>query len=192
MPGCELEPMEWSATDVGVGFGRFFSIGFFFSVFAAACSAGSIFWLPQRLLSERELLLVLGLSFYPLEQASKHGDLCNEQISDSNERFNLNRGGSVTTQAQGQTRAVAAKKVICGILAGDAKFSGYPFLLELVLSPSQLADGLSCIRTSFLVLNLRRDDELDGFRIRMSSELKNLGVAPRRTSAPMKRLSPTY
>ena len=52
----------------GVALVRFFSIGFFFSVFAA-CSAGSIFWLPQRLLSERELLLVLGLSFYPLEQA---------------------------------------------------------------------------------------------------------------------------
>ena len=51
------------------------------------------FGFPQRLLSERELL-VLGLSFYPLEQASKHGDLCNEQISDSNERFNLIRGGS--------------------------------------------------------------------------------------------------
>ena len=27
------------------------------------------FGFPQRLLSERELLLVLGLSFYPLEQA---------------------------------------------------------------------------------------------------------------------------
>ena len=31
------------------------------------CSA--IFWLPQRLLPERELSFVLGLSFYPLEQA---------------------------------------------------------------------------------------------------------------------------
>ena|SRR5215813_6876090 len=38
--------------------------------------------------------MVLGLSFYPLEQAPKHGDLCNEQIRDSNERFNLVRGGS--------------------------------------------------------------------------------------------------
>ena len=73
-----------------VGFPR----SVFLSVFAAAVSAGSSFGYPQRLLSERELLLVLGLSFYPLEQASKHGDLCNEQISDSNERFNLNRGGS--------------------------------------------------------------------------------------------------
>jgi hypothetical protein len=51
---------------VWVGFSR---LAFSFLFFAAACSAGSIFWLPQRLLSERELLLVLGLSFYPLEQA---------------------------------------------------------------------------------------------------------------------------
>ena len=58
---------------------------------------------------------------------SKHGDLCNEQISDSNERFNLNRGGSVTTQAQGQTRAVAAKKFICGILAGRVQISVLSF-----------------------------------------------------------------
>jgi|HubBroStandDraft_6_1064221.scaffolds.fasta_scaffold3928884_1 hypothetical protein len=60
--------MEWSATRrevVLVGFLDWL----FFSVFAApVCSAASIFWLPQRLLSERELL-VLGLSFYPLEQA---------------------------------------------------------------------------------------------------------------------------
>jgi hypothetical protein len=71
---------------------------------------------------------VLGLSFYPVGAGSKHGDLCNEQISDSNERFNLNRGGSMTTQAQGQTRAVAAKKIICGILAGGCKFSAFLLL----------------------------------------------------------------
>ena len=40
----------------------------------------------------RAMSLVLGLSFYPLEQASKHGDLCNEQIRDSNERSNLSCG----------------------------------------------------------------------------------------------------
>jgi hypothetical protein len=68
MPAVNLN--QWSgALPTWSCLGRFFSIGFFFSVFAAACSAGSIFWLPQRLLSERELLLVLGLSFYPLEQA---------------------------------------------------------------------------------------------------------------------------
>jgi hypothetical protein len=57
--------------------------------------------------------MVLGLSFYPFEQAPKHGDLCNEQIRDSNERFNLVRGGFLAPQAKGQTRAVAAKKFIC-------------------------------------------------------------------------------
>ena len=99
------------------------------------------FGFPQRLLSERELLLVLGLSFYPLEQASKHGDLCNEQISDSNERFNLNRGGSMTTQAQGQTRAVAAKKFICGILAGRVQISVLSFFWSSFSLFSWLVDG---------------------------------------------------
>ena len=33
------------------------------------CAAVQFFGFPQRLLSERELLSVLGLSFYPLEQA---------------------------------------------------------------------------------------------------------------------------
>src|SRR5580704_10731632 len=32
--GYELEPMEWSATDVGNCFGRFFLIGFFLFLFA--------------------------------------------------------------------------------------------------------------------------------------------------------------
>jgi hypothetical protein len=44
---------------------------------------------------------------------SKHGDLCNEQIRDSNERSNLHFG--VLAQALAQTRAVAAKKFICGL-----------------------------------------------------------------------------
>jgi len=41
-------------------------MGCFFLFSPLFCS--SIFWL-SRLLSERELLVVLGLSFYPLEQA---------------------------------------------------------------------------------------------------------------------------
>jgi hypothetical protein len=93
--GYELEPMEWSATDGGelllLGFSR---LVFFFSVCAAACSAGSIFWLPQRLLSERELSVGARFKLLSVGVGSKHRDLCNEQISDSNERFNLNRGGS--------------------------------------------------------------------------------------------------
>jgi hypothetical protein len=58
--------------------------------------------------------LVLGLSFYPLEQASKHGDLCKEQIRDSNERSNLSCGFCSPKRLL-QTRAVAAKKFICGL-----------------------------------------------------------------------------
>jgi len=49
-----------------VGFSR---LGFFFSVSPPPVLQVRSFGFPQRLLSERELLLVLGLSFYPLEQA---------------------------------------------------------------------------------------------------------------------------
>ena len=69
----------------------------------------------------RAISLVLGLSFYPLEQASKHGDLCNEQIRDSNERSNLSLR-VLFAQAPLQTRAVAAKKFFCG--EERCKFSG--------------------------------------------------------------------
>jgi hypothetical protein len=66
------------------------------------------------LLSERELsLMVLGLSFYPLEQAPNMVIYAMSKLGDSNERFNLVRGGFLTPQAKGQTRAVAAKKFIC-------------------------------------------------------------------------------
>ena len=66
MPAVSLN--QWSgALPTWSCFSRFFLLSFFFSVFAA-CSAVQSFGFPQRLLSERELL-VLGLSFYPLEQA---------------------------------------------------------------------------------------------------------------------------
>jgi len=132
MPAVSLN--QWSgALPTWSCFSRFFLLSFFFSVFAAACSAGSIFWLSTtsavrtRAVGARFKLLSVGAG-------SKHGDLCNEQISDSNERFNLNRGGSMTTQAQGQTRAVAAKKFICGILAGRVQISVLSFFWRLVLS----------------------------------------------------------
>jgi hypothetical protein len=134
--------MEWSAIRrevVLVGFLDWL----FFSVFAARlfCRfnllASTTSAVRTRALGARFKLLSVGAG-------SKHGDLCNEQISDSNERFNLNRGGSMTTQAQGQTRAVAAKKIICGILAGGNANSVLSFFWELVLS-SQLACELSCI-----------------------------------------------
>jgi hypothetical protein len=50
---------------------RFFSPIRFSSLSVFACSAVQSFGFRQRLLSERELsLMVLGLSFYPLEQGS--------------------------------------------------------------------------------------------------------------------------
>jgi hypothetical protein len=52
---------------------------------------------------------------------SKHGDLCNEQIRDSNERSNLSVR-VLFAQAPLQTRAVAAKKFFCG--EERCKFSG--------------------------------------------------------------------
>ena len=66
--GYELEPMEWSATDVGNCFGRFFSIGFFLF-----CLRRRLFCRFNFLASttsgcpNASFLLVLGLSFYPLE-----------------------------------------------------------------------------------------------------------------------------
>ena len=87
MPAVSLN--QWSgALPTWRCFSRFFLLSFFFSVFAAACSAGSIFWLSTtsavrtRAVGARFKLLSVGAG-------SKHGDLCNEQISDSNERFNL-------------------------------------------------------------------------------------------------------
>ena len=110
MPAVSLN--QWSgALPTWSCFNRFFLLSFFFSVFAAACSAGSIFWLSTTSAVRTRASVGARFKLLSVGAGSKHGDLCNEQISDSNERFNLNRGGSMTTQAQGQTRAVAAKKV---------------------------------------------------------------------------------
>jgi hypothetical protein len=136
--------MEWSATRrevVLVGFSRLAFLFCFrrprlfcsFNLLASTTSA-----VRTRALGARFKLLSVGAG-------SKHGDLCNEQISDSNERFNLNRGGSMTTQAQGQTRAVAAKKNhLRNPSGGECKFSRFPSSEELVLY-SRLACELSCI-----------------------------------------------
>jgi hypothetical protein len=56
---------------------------------------------------------------------SKHGDLCNEQIRDSNERSNLSCG--LFAQAPLKTRDVAAKKFICW--TSESKFQWAPLLL---------------------------------------------------------------
>jgi len=84
--------MEWSATDV-----EFALVGFSRLVFS--------FLLPPPVLQVQSFgfhnvccpnASFCGARFKLLSvgAGSKHGDLCNEQISDSNERFNLNRGGS--------------------------------------------------------------------------------------------------
>src|ERR1700686_1371252 len=58
---------------------------------------------------------------------SKHGDLCNEQIGDSNERSNLSLR-VLFAQAPLQTRAVAAKKFFCG-RSGANSVGGFPLSL---------------------------------------------------------------
>jgi hypothetical protein len=68
MPAVSLN--QWSgALPTWSCFGRFFSIGISFLFSPPPVLQVQSFGFPQRLLSERELLLVLGLSFYPLEQA---------------------------------------------------------------------------------------------------------------------------
>jgi hypothetical protein len=64
----------------------------------------------QRLLSEREHFHgLLGLSFYRWEGGpSEHGDLCNEHTK--GQQRAVSSTFRVLTQAQYQTRAVAAKK----------------------------------------------------------------------------------
>jgi len=75
-----------------------------------ACSAVQSFGFRQRLLSERELsLMVLGLSFYPLEQAPLHRDLCNEQIRDSNERNVISGGTPALARRSGFSAQLCGK-----------------------------------------------------------------------------------
>jgi hypothetical protein len=110
--GCEIEPTEWSATRSEIRFSaRLFSDSLPpFSVFA--CSAVQSFGPSQRLLSIREQCARFKL--LSAGAGSKHGDLCNEQIRDSNERSNLSLR-VLFAQAPFQTRSVAAKKFICGL-----------------------------------------------------------------------------
>ena len=113
--GCEIEPTEWSATKRGSAFqlGGFSPIRFLLFLFWPVLQF-NLLALSTSAVRTRAISLVLGLSFYPLEQASKHGDLCNEQIRDSNERSNLSLR-VLFAQAPFQTRSVAAKKFICGL-----------------------------------------------------------------------------
>src|SRR5215813_13077307 len=74
--------------------------------------------------------MVLGLSFYPLEQAPKHGDLCNEQIRDSNERFNLVRGGC-WPPSQGTNARRCCQKIHLLTSGGSASSVTFPSFWEI-------------------------------------------------------------
>jgi hypothetical protein len=90
--GCEIEPTERSATEAGSAFELGVLLRFFppFSVFA--CAAVQSFG-PLNVCCPNASDLV-GARFKLLSAGagSKHGDLCNEQIRDSNERSNLSCG----------------------------------------------------------------------------------------------------
>ena len=94
----------------GVALVRFFSIGFFF-LFSLVLQ----FNLWPRNVCCPNASDVFGARFKLLSAGagSKHGDLCNEQISDSNERFNLNRGGSITLEEEEMSSTIS-----CNALAG--------------------------------------------------------------------------
>jgi hypothetical protein len=112
---------------------------------------------------------VLGLSFYPLEQASKHGDLCNEQIRDSNERSNLSCGFCSPKRLL-QTRAVAAKKFICG-LAGVISVA--PLLEAKWGLPGRLRGSRSLI---FSLRPKRILENPDRFAIRLTEQISSIGL----------------
>ena len=122
--GCEIEPTEWSATKRGSAF----QLGLFsdslppFSVLASSAvqSFGPLnVCCPNAsdLFGARFKLLSAGVG-------SKPGDLCNEQIRDSNERSNLSLR-VLFAQAPLKTRAVAAKKFFCG-RSGANSVGGFP------------------------------------------------------------------
>lgn len=90
--GCELEPMKWSATEAPSAFWLgFFPVGFLLFLFSP-CSAVQFFG-PLNVCCPNASD-VFGARFKLLSAGagSKHGDLCNEQIRDSNERSNLSCG----------------------------------------------------------------------------------------------------
>ena len=89
--GCEIEPTERSATEAGSAFELGVLLRFFpLSVFA--CAAVQSFG-PLNVCCPNASDLV-GARFKLLSAGagSKHGDLCNEQIRDSNERSHLSYG----------------------------------------------------------------------------------------------------
>ena len=107
--GCELEPTQWSATGEEVLIGSF-SIEFFF-LFSLVLQFNFLAS-TNVCCPERELLVALGLSFYPLEQAPNIMIYAMSK-SGGQQRAVSSKLRVLFTQAQGQTRAVAAKKFIC-------------------------------------------------------------------------------
>ena len=107
--GCELEPTQWSATGGEVLIGSF-SIEFFF-LFSLVLQFNFLAS-TNVCCPERELLVALGLSFYPLEQAPNIMIYAMSK-SGGQQRAVSSKLRVLFTQAQGQTRAVAAKKFIC-------------------------------------------------------------------------------
>src|SRR5260370_27225822 len=87
--GCEIEPTEWSATEAPSAFWLGFFPARFLLFLFSPCSAVQFFG-PLNVCCPNASD-VFGARFKLLSAGagSKHGDLCNEQIRDSNERSNL-------------------------------------------------------------------------------------------------------
>ena len=140
MPAVRLNQRSGALPKPGSAFQlRFFSDSLPpFSVFA--CSAVQSFG-PLNVCCPNASSLVARFKPLSAGAGSKHGDLCNEQIRDSNERSHLSCG--FFTQAPLKTRAVAAKKFICGLavqsvasllLKAGSSLSDY--LVEYIIKPS--------------------------------------------------------
>ncbi len=99
--GCEFELTQWSATGLGVSARVFLgSLSFLFVLLAGATVQFSGF---HNVYCPNASCLVLGLSFYPLEQAPNLVFYAMSKLRDSNERFNLNRG--ILNPKPGEKRA---------------------------------------------------------------------------------------
>ena len=91
--GCELEPMGVERYRSVIRFSArgFSPIRFLLLLFSPLLQF-NLLALSTSAVRTRALSLVLGLSFYPLEQAPNMVIYANEQIRDSNERSNLSFG----------------------------------------------------------------------------------------------------
>ncbi|MDQ1407844.1 MAG: hypothetical protein QOG55_3473 [Acidobacteriaceae bacterium] len=90
MPAVRLNQRSGGATRSEIRFSAMAFLRFASSFSCLRLFCSSIFWPSQRLLSVREQCARFKL--LSAGAGSKHGDLCNEQIRDSNERSNLSCG----------------------------------------------------------------------------------------------------